>query len=573
MKKSVISERFKSILTAATFSMATSYLLVLSECIIAGNMIGEEAVAAIALVAPVIPFLQFIGEMIAAGTFALISYAGGKGDEEEINRLYSQAMSLAVAVGFILTLLFVVFRVQILSYWDVSADLMTYADAYYAGVMIRPIIAFVELFLMPLLLIEGQEKRNLIASTVKIVAGIALEVVLCSSFGLFGISLATTISMALALLIEASYLFTKDCPLKYKFYLNFKKLREVFSLSICVAIPELFLTLLPFMVTSYLISNFNESVIAIFAMINTILNLAVAIFYGLDDVLQSMGCLYLGEKNILGIKKVMNLCIKAAIAEGLLMAAILIIFADKVVLAFGINEPEIFEQAVDAIRIYSIFLVALFVTMTYAFYYLYVERKVMSITLQCLLLFMFPVACVYIFGGMLGLNGVWLGLGLGIALEFPVNLFMIHIISRNSNGKLKGLLLLEEDRMSRQVSYDILASQQDVVDLIYRLEQDLSNWNLDKETLHMLEFFIEELGLDAVERATVKAFNIEITITRENDGHIELIIRDNGELVDLTNEDEKPRSFRMYVVSQVASTMPYKSYILIGGENRTVLKI
>ena len=190
MKKSVISERFKSILTAATFSMATSYLLVLSECIIAGNMIGEEAVAAIALVAPVIPFLQFIGEMIAAGTFALISYAGGKGDEEEINRLYSQAMTLAVAVGFVLTLLFVVFRVQILSYWDVSADLMTYADAYYAGVMIRPIIAFVELFLMPLLLIEGQEKRNLIASAVKIIAGIALEIVLCNSLGLFGISLA-----------------------------------------------------------------------------------------------------------------------------------------------------------------------------------------------------------------------------------------------------------------------------------------------------------------------------------------------------------------------------------------------
>ena len=573
MKKSVILERFKSILTAATFSMATSYLLVLSECIIAGNMIGEEAVAAIALVAPVIPFLQFIGEMIAAGTFALISYAGGKGDEEEINRLYSQAMTLAVAVGFILTLLFVVFRVQILSYWDVSADLMTYADAYYVGVMIRPIIAFVELFLMPLLLIEGQEKRNLIASTVKIVAGIALEVVLCSTFGLFGISLATTISMALALVIEASYLFTKDCPLKYKFYLNFKKLREVFSLSICVAIPELFLTLLPFMVTSYLIANFNESVIAIFAMINTILNLAVAIFYGLDDVLQSMGCLYLGEKNIHGIKKVMDLCIKAAIAEGLLMAAILIIFANKVVLGFGINDPEIFEQAVDAIRIYSIFLVALFVTMTYAFYYLYVERKIMSITLQCLLLFLFPVACVYICGGMLGLNGVWLGLGLGIALEFPINLFMIHIISKNSNGKLKGLLLLEDERMSRQVSYDILASQQDVVDLIYKLEQDLSQWNIDKETLHMIEFFIEELGMDAVERATAKAFNVEITLTKENDGHIELIVRDNGELVDLTSEEEEPRSFRMYVVSQVASTMPYKSYILIGEENRTVLKI
>ena len=573
MKKSVISERFKSILTAATVAMATSYLLVLSECIIAGNMIGEEAVAAIALVAPIIPFLQFIGEMIAAGTFALISYAGGKGDEEEINRLYSQAMTLAVAVGSILTLLFVVFRVQILSYWDVSADLMTYADAYYAGVMIRPIIAFVELFLMPLLLIEGQEKRNLVASVVKVIAGIALEIVLCDSLGLFGISLATTISLAIALVIEASYLFTKDCPLKYKFYLNFNKLRKVFSLSICVAIPELFLTLLPFVVTSYLITNFDESIIAIFAMINTIINLAVAIFYGLDDVIQSMGCLYLGERNIHGIKKVMNLCIKAAIAEGVLMAAILIIFAKQITLAFGINDEILVQSAIEAIRIYSIFLIALFVTMTYAFYYLYINRKVLSVTLQCLLLFLFPVVCVYIFGGIFGLNGVWFGLGFGILLEFPINLFIIHIISRNSDGKLKGLLLLEEERMSRQVSYDILAAEQDVMDLVYKLEQDLSSWNLDSKTLHRIQFFIEELGLDAVERANLKSFNIEITITRENDGHVELIVRDNGELVDVTNEDEAPKSFRMYVVSQVASNMPYKSYILIGGENKTMLRI
>ena len=81
------------------------------------------------------------------------------------------------------------------------------------------------------------------------------------------------------------------------------------------------------------------------------------------------------------------------------------------------------------------------------------------------------------------------------------------------------------------------------------------------------------MGLDAVERANLKSFNIEVTITREIDGHVELIVRDNGELVDVTNEDEAPKSFRMYVVSQVASNMPYKSYILIGGENKTVLKI
>ena len=124
-----------------------------------------------------------------------------------------------------------------------------------------------------------------------------------------------------------------------------------------------------------------------------------------------MGCLYLGERNIHGIKKVMNLCIKAAIAEGVLMAAVLIILADKVALAFGITEPRTLDLAVSAIRIYSIFLIALFVTMTYSFYYLYINRKFMSMTLQFLLPLMFPVVCVYIFGSIFGLNGVWFGLG------------------------------------------------------------------------------------------------------------------------------------------------------------------
>ena len=570
MKQTLIAKRFKSILGASTVAMVTSYLLVFSECIIAGNMIGEDAVAAIALVAPVIPFLQFIGEMIAAGTFALISYAGGEGDEEEVNRLYSQAITLAVGVGFLLTLLFVVFRTEILSYWDVSADLMSYASLYYVGVMIRPMIVFVEILLMPLLLIEGQEKRNLVAAWTKIIVGVALEIILCDKMGLIGISLATTISLALAVVIEASYLFTKDCPLRYGFFLDAKKLRRVLGLSICVAIPELFLTLLPFVVNSYILNNFDESFIAVFAMINTVLNLAVAMFYGLDDVMQSMGCLYMGENNIHGVKEVMGLCEKAAVAEGLLMAAVLIIFADNVVLGFGINDPGLFEAAVTALRIYGVFLSALFVGMTYAFYYIYIERKVMSVTLQCCLLFLFPIVCVHIFGDIFGLDGVWLGLGAGIVFALPLTWLWAYHIRKQKDGKLQGIFLLDAERMARQKSYDILATKETVMDLVYKLPDELAEWQLDETKLHRLQFFVEELGMDVTDRN--EAVNAEITLTKEKDGNLELIVRDNGALRDVTNEDMEAKSFRMYVVSQMALNLPYKSYILIGGENRTVLR-
>ncbi|MBR2179350.1 MAG: hypothetical protein IJ862_03005 [Selenomonadaceae bacterium] len=46
----------------------------------------------------------------------------------------------------------------------------------------------------------------------------------------------------------------------------------------------------------------------------------------------------------------MDLCIKSAVVEGILMASILIIFADKLSSAFAIDDVNLFQLVVDAIR-------------------------------------------------------------------------------------------------------------------------------------------------------------------------------------------------------------------------------
>ena len=59
-KKTVISTRFKSIFVASMFSMVSAYILILTDNVVAGQIVGDDAVAAITLVFPIVAVLYFL---------------------------------------------------------------------------------------------------------------------------------------------------------------------------------------------------------------------------------------------------------------------------------------------------------------------------------------------------------------------------------------------------------------------------------------------------------------------------------------------------------------------------------
>ena len=59
-KKTVISMRFRSVFAAALFSMASAYVLILTDNVAAGQLVGEEAVMSMTLVFPLLTFIIFV---------------------------------------------------------------------------------------------------------------------------------------------------------------------------------------------------------------------------------------------------------------------------------------------------------------------------------------------------------------------------------------------------------------------------------------------------------------------------------------------------------------------------------
>ena len=62
--KTVISDRFYSVLVASMASMTINYIMTLTDNIVAGHIIGTQAVEAMTLIIPITTFLFFMSFLI-----------------------------------------------------------------------------------------------------------------------------------------------------------------------------------------------------------------------------------------------------------------------------------------------------------------------------------------------------------------------------------------------------------------------------------------------------------------------------------------------------------------------------
>ena len=134
-KKTVITTRFWSVFVASTVSMISAYILTLTDNIVAGQFIGDDAVAAMTLILPVITMILFIAYLISDGLCMMISYAQGNNDRAEVDRLFSLMMILAVASGIIFLAALFFLREELLNFWEISPHLKFYAEEYYSGII------------------------------------------------------------------------------------------------------------------------------------------------------------------------------------------------------------------------------------------------------------------------------------------------------------------------------------------------------------------------------------------------------------------------------------------------------
>lgn len=565
-RKTVISTRFKAVFVAAMISMLSEYVLILTDSVVAGQIIGEEAVAAMTLVFPMFNLLMFISYVITDGLVMMASYAQGKEDRDEVNRLFSLGMILSVGSGIILFAVLFLFKEEILSMWEISERLKSFATDYYSGLMWLSLIICLNTFIYTFFFVEGQERGCVIASGVSFFVNITMSLLLAETMGVEGIGLATTLGNLTAVLVQVYYLTGGRSELKFSFYFDLKKTLRGFFYSFYHSIDTLCLSIFPVLLTAATIQYFGEERIIVATVGINLIMMLIQVYVGLVDCLQPMICQYHAENNLHSVKETILLGIKVTAALSLLMTFVGIIFSDFLPKLFGVDDGTKVDEVAGAMEHFLPFTIFLGITLMLANYYIYVEKMNFGATIKIILLLVAPYVGMKI-GGNFSLDIFWLSIGLSFAATFLLEVISTKFFKGNGN-----ILLIDEKDLSRQLSYNEDTIFDDVMNLTRTVNDDLKKFNVDEKRRNMLVLYVEEIGLHAVERAEGKIFQLEFSFLI--DEKITMIVRDNGDLYDiLKNAEEGEFSFREFFIDSITDNIYGKNYLASGDENRMILRI
>ena len=285
-KKTVISTRFWSVFWASTLSIVSSYILTLTDNIVAGQFVGDDAVAAMTLIFPVFTMILFVAYLISDGLAMMISYAQGNNDRPEVDRLFSLGVILSVGSGIAFFAALYFLREEILSIWDISPHLKFYAEEYYSGIIFLALLNILNITNYTFFFTDGMERACLVASGAAFVVNVILDIVLCQNIGVRGIGLATTFGTLASIIVQIYYLTGGRSQLHFKWYWNLKKIWQGVVYSFYHSVETLCISLLPILFSMQVIHYFGEEKLIVVTVAVNLLTLILGIYTGLIDCMQ-----------------------------------------------------------------------------------------------------------------------------------------------------------------------------------------------------------------------------------------------------------------------------------------------
>ncbi|MBQ7705963.1 MAG: hypothetical protein IJT73_11175 [Selenomonadaceae bacterium] len=561
-KKTVISTRFWAVFVASMVSMISAYILMLTDNVVAGQIVGDDAVAAMTLIFPIFTLILFVAYLISDGLAMMASYAQGRNDRAEVNRLFSLGLILSIGCSLIFFVALYFLREEILNFWEISPHLKFFANEYYSGIIFLVLFQFVSIFNYTIFFAEGMERACLIAAGAAFVVNVVLDIVLCQNLGVRGIGLATTFGTLASIFVQLYYLTGGRSQLHFNWYWSLKKTWQGIFYSFYHSVDTFCISILPVLLSMQVIANFGEEKIIIVTVAVNLLTLIIAVYTGLVDCLQPMVCQYHAENNLHSVIKTMRVGMFSTVAISLIMTAAGMIFADFLPAMFGVEDEILANEAAVAMRYFLICTTFLGCTLMLANYYIYIEKLNYGALIKILLLLILPSFGMLI-GGQFSMNIFWLSVSGAFAAAYLLN----FILTKSRAG----LLMIDAENLSRQISYDIDATFAEVMALTKKIDAELTRRGVPDKIKNKIVLCVEEFGLHSAERAGDKIFQLEISILFGD--KITLIIRDNGEPYDiLKTANEGQFNFREFFIEGVTANFVKRNYNASGDENRVTLQ-
>lgn len=375
------------------------------------NFVGKVAFAAVNVTFPIFSILGVFGLMLGTGGSAIIGKTLGEQDSERANSYFSFFVYICIAVGIVMAVVGVFIFKPVIMLIGVEEAMIRPCMIY--GIIGMATIPFFMLqFLFQILFVTAEKPQlGFLITVLTGVSNMALDFLFIVVFhwGIAGAAVATGLSEILGGVVPLIYFIRPNDSLLHigRAKADWQALRKACTNGLSEFVSTVSESVVTLLYNFQLLRLAGSDGVAAFGVMQYCTYIFFAIFAGYVLGVQPLFSYNLGAENQLEMKNLFKKSMLIMEGLGLVMLALLVIFARPLVSIFVGYDADLVDMATHGLRIYSLLFITCGINIFASGMFTALNNGVVSAICASVRVIVCEIGAVLILPVLFGLNGIW----------------------------------------------------------------------------------------------------------------------------------------------------------------------
>ena len=551
----LIKRTFGKYLAMSILITLSATLGMMIDNVIAGNLLGSGAVAAIGMSLSVFMLFSGCAGILETGAVALCARALGNRDADRVNVLFSVSLAAALAVGAALSAGGVAGADALATMLGAaSGELHADTAAYLSGICSGAFAIVLLQLLMGFTRLDNAPQLGIVAIVGMSVCDVVFNLVaVCVlDLGLRGMGLATALAYCVAVGICCTHFLSKGNTLHLVNPVpHVGQLAGVLKTGLPDSLTRATVMVRTFTFNWLLLTVASAGAVAALSMLSSVNSFASSVTIGVGQTATLLCGIFFGEEDRGALKATLRTGMRMGLVLSCALCAVVFVFAPQVVGLFGLEgDAEAF--GVVAVRAFILCVPIDLINQLFVNYYQGTGNvraaSAIAVGQSGLFAVLFALGTVWFWGA----TAVWTSFLVGEAVTLALQLVVASVLwkrgaakraadaapeavadARERAGLLDKMMYLPETFQQDWRAWRAFSCEPDIAS-VAACSQQVAAWceaqGIDGRRSYLVPLAVEEMAANAVEHGFAKTKHpaIDVKLILKRDGTLVLRMRDNG---------------------------------------------
>ena len=551
----LIKRTFGKYLAMSILITLSATLGMMIDNVIAGNLLGSGAVAAIGMSLSVFMLFSGCAGILETGAVALCARALGNRDADRVNVLFSVSLAAALAVGAALSAGGVAGADALATMLGAaSGELHADTAAYLSGICSGAFAIVLLQLLMGFTRLDNAPQLGIVAIVGMSVCDVVFNLVaVCVlDLGLRGMGLATALAYCVAVGICCTHFLSKGNTLHLVNPVpHVGQLAGVLKTGLPDSLTRATVMVRTFTFNWLLLTVASAGAVAALSMLSSVNSFASSVTIGVGQTATLLCGIFFGEEDRGALKATLRTGMRMGLVLSCALCAVVFVFAPQVVGLFGLEgDAEAF--GVVAVRAFILCVPIDLINQLFVNYYQGTGNvraaSAIAVGQSGLFAVLFALGTVWFWGA----TAVWTSFLVGEAVTLALQLVVASVLwkrgaakraaggapeavadARERAGLLDKMMYLPETFQQDWRAWRAFSCEPDIAS-VAACSQQVAAWcdaqGIDGRRSYLVPLAVEEMAANAVEHGFAKTKHpaIDVKLILKRDGTLMLRMRDNG---------------------------------------------